>query len=152
VFEEESGGGALLIVANIFENNGIISCNGGNAELCSSGGGGSGGSIKMKIFQLIKIGNVKAIGGEGGTCSSTNVHPTLKKNLNPIINRGGNGGVGRVRIECFKNNNFLNDNKGRIVSRFFFTKDIYNLQNPLQNPYNFYNLQNKTLFVIVKTK
>lgn len=86
-----AGAGAILIVAaGDFVNTGLIRANGGNS--CNvndgrEGGGGSGGGIRIVADTISGNGFFQALGGSGGDGDSFSC-------------RGGNGGVGRIRIEA----------------------------------------------------
>ena len=96
-----NGGGILVIIADEIINEGYICSNGSPGEdalthslarvtksFASGGGGGSGGSIYIKVHVLKNYGYIECLGGVGGD------HGTH------IQSRGGNGAVGRIRIEC----------------------------------------------------
>ena len=81
-----AGGGIVLIFAKNLLVTGSITCTGGNgsgADSWAQGGGGAGGSIYLKGMNLtVGSGLITANGGSGGGAG------------------GGNGGVGRIRLEC----------------------------------------------------
>jgi hypothetical protein len=83
------GGGTIIVFAHSLKVNGTIASNGENGARGSGGegsGGGSGGSIKLIVAQAsLRDGAVTATGGVGG---DSHYHAV-----------GGNGGVGRIRIE-----------------------------------------------------
>jgi hypothetical protein len=81
-----NGGGAIFIWAKSIQASNAISADGGNGVDSPSypGAAGSGGAIRL-MGETINLGIVRAAGGIGGT--------------NPLGDRGGNGGVGRIRVE-----------------------------------------------------
>lgn len=94
------GGGAFAVIAQgTIQVLGSVSVNGGNGSKGSSGnqpgagGGGAGGSILFRATGDVALGenvNLSAIGGFGAiTQTSTGG-----------VHRGGNGSVGRIRIEA----------------------------------------------------
>ena len=89
-----NGGGALKIECVQFENNGIIEVNGGGTTHKPSGGG-SGGSIfiicnefKMNDKNIPKLCYIAAVGGRNDEMDAGS------------LGKGGNGGMGRIRITC----------------------------------------------------
>ncbi len=92
------GGGALHIIAagNIIVT-GTISANGGaggdGTDLSGAGGGGAGGSIWLQSGgHITNNGTIRALGGAGGTVTSV---------LAAAGGDGGDGGVGRIRLDDF---------------------------------------------------
>jgi hypothetical protein len=88
------GGGLLLVTAGALTASGpaALLADGGSTTHCAKGsweygaGGGAGGSLWLVADTLsLAVGAVDAAGGSGE-----------KRN----IRRGGDGGVGRVRIDC----------------------------------------------------
>lgn len=94
-----SGGGAILIATpGTITLNGQIMANGGagtgagfsgagGSNRCS--GGGSGGGIRLIADSITGNGILRALGGPGGIAS--------------VSTSGGNGGVGRIRVEALSN-------------------------------------------------
>ena len=83
-----NGGGAIMIECkdSIIIGEGCnISANGGNTD--GFGGCGSGGSIYLKAKKIVNNGKVTATGG---------------RNFRPDSPQSCNGGMGRIRIDCGK--------------------------------------------------
>lgn len=85
-----AGGGVVLILARNLTVSGSVSAHGGNGAssgglVAPAGGGGAGGSVFISAGTVsLGVGLVGAVGGNGGQS---------------CCNRGGNGGVGRIRVE-----------------------------------------------------
>lgn len=82
-----SGGGGAIVIASsgTITVNGSITANGGSCPWeWPGGGGGSGGAIKLVATTVSGNGTITAVYGIGG-------------------NWGGNGGLGRIRIEAENN-------------------------------------------------
>ncbi len=91
-------GGLLIINTAEFENNGKIESNGSNGgdavSYGGSGGASGGGSINIFCKELLRRGEITAIGGTGGNYSAVN------------CGYGGNGGNGSVSIGAIVNNQY----------------------------------------------
>lgn len=91
-----AGGGIIVIQSCkdiIIGFKGKVLANGGDGgndgnSNCTGGGGGSGGCIRIAGSNIQHYGIISAMGGQGGSASSTN----------PYSN-GGQGGEGRIRID-----------------------------------------------------
>lgn len=82
-----SGGAGAIVIASsgTITVNGSITANGGSCAWdWPGGGGGSGGAIKLAATTVAGNGSISAVYGTGG-------------------NWGGNGGLGRIRIEAENN-------------------------------------------------
>ena len=94
-FRGTNGGGSIVIECTkniIIEKGGKILANGENENNYWSGCG-SGGSIYLKAKQIINNGLIQAIGGK-------NIVTRRVFNMNKNSTRGGQGGMGRIRIDC----------------------------------------------------
>lgn len=93
-----AGGGVIVIqcAGNIIIGGaGIISANGGNGGSdgtgnCGGGGGGSGGAIYLASPTITNNGLINSLGGTGGVSTLVGA---------PYYGVGGNGSVGRIRID-----------------------------------------------------
>jgi len=92
-----AGGGVVWIIARHIINDGLIVNNGGRGSdggfYSGGGGGGSGGSIYLSGTFFENNGHIYARGGRGGVRSSSS-----GSEGDPLV-RGGDGGVGRIRLE-----------------------------------------------------
>jgi hypothetical protein len=94
-----NGGGSLLIKAESFCNYGEILSNGADGydieltagDMGCGGGGGSGGAIKIVADELHELGKILAVGGKGGFARDPYCGNEVES--------GGEGGLGRIRIE-----------------------------------------------------
>lgn len=90
------GGGVLyLVVGGNLTINGTLTANGGKGgdalDLGGAGGGGAGGTIWLQSGgNITNNGTIRALGGDGGTVTSS---------LAASGGNGGDGGVGRIRID-----------------------------------------------------
>ena len=85
-----TGGGKILIFAQQLVVTGYIYSNGSNGvKLQNGGGGGAGGSILIKSnYANIGTNKLRVLGGTGGI------------NVGDFERYGGDGGKGRIRVEC----------------------------------------------------
>ncbi len=91
------GGGAIVIASSTkIVVNGTITANGGNGDKGScysaGGGGGSGGAIRLIAPTISGNGIISAVGGKSKGVSSCGIYCCFYE--------GGNGGLGRIRLEA----------------------------------------------------
>jgi hypothetical protein len=89
-----AGGGAILIATpGTITLNGQVQASGGAGSSVGGGsrcsGGGAGGGIRLIADRIAGNGMLRALGGAGGTAS--------------VVSIGGNGAVGRIRVEALTN-------------------------------------------------
>ncbi len=94
-----NGGGYIEIYANRFINNGVISTNGTNGNGNNWPGGGGGGGyiylyITASIPSYVKLGNINANGGNGGSVSGGCGFGSAAGGAG-----GGGGGVVNISLE-----------------------------------------------------